>query len=44
LASELIVDEITAPNELRSVLIQRYKLYETKDVQFSERKHPVYPV
>jgi methylmalonyl-CoA decarboxylase subunit alpha len=44
LASELIVDEITAPNELRSVLIERFKLYETKDVQFSERKHPVYPV
>jgi methylmalonyl-CoA decarboxylase subunit alpha len=44
LASELIVDEIAGPNELRSVLIERYKMYETKDVVFSERKHPVYPV
>jgi methylmalonyl-CoA decarboxylase subunit alpha len=44
LASEMIVDEITGPNELRDVLIARYKMYETKEVQFSSRKHPVYPV
>lgn len=44
LASELIVDEIVAPSELRNVLIQRLALYETKELQFSVRKHPVYPV
>lgn len=44
LASELIVDEIAAPNELRNVLIQRFHYYETKEMVFSVRKHPVYPV
>lgn len=44
LASELIVDDIVSPNELRDVLIQRFSLYETKEVHFSTRKHPVYPV
>ena len=44
LASELIVDEIVAPSELRNVLIQRFAYYETKEMTFSTRKHPVYPV
>ena len=44
LASELIVDDIVAANDLRNALIDRFKLYETKDMQFSVRKHPVYPV
>ncbi|NRD78772.1 acyl-CoA carboxylase subunit beta [Bacillus sp. BRMEA1] len=44
LASELIVDEIVAPSELRNVLIQRFAYYETKELNFSVRKHPVYPV
>ncbi|KML06349.1 acyl-CoA carboxylase subunit beta [Rossellomorea marisflavi] len=44
LASEMIVDEIVAANELRSVLIQRFEMYQTKDVEFSHRKHPIYPV
>ncbi|MBM7586728.1 acetyl-CoA carboxylase carboxyltransferase component [Bacillus pakistanensis] len=44
LASELIIDEIAAPNKLRSVLIDRFELYSTKDIEFSNRKHPVYPV
>ncbi|KYD08138.1 acyl-CoA carboxylase subunit beta [Heyndrickxia sporothermodurans] len=44
LASELIVDEIVEPNRLRAVLINRFSLYETKELQFSTRKHPVYPV
>ncbi|HEY2422099.1 MAG TPA: acyl-CoA carboxylase subunit beta [Neobacillus sp.] len=44
LASELIVDEIVAPKELRTVLIERFGYYETKDMNFSVRKHPVYPV
>nr|WP_263328110.1 acyl-CoA carboxylase subunit beta [Neobacillus sp. Marseille-Q6967] len=44
LASELIVDEIVAASELRKVLIQRFAFYETKEMNFSHRKHPVYPV
>ena len=44
LASELIIDDIIAPSDLRKTLINRLELYETKDVIFSERKHPVYPV
>lgn len=44
LASELIIDGIVNGNDLRSELIDRFSLYETKDIQFTERKHPVYPV
>lgn len=44
LASDLIVDEIVAPSELRETLIKRFSYYETKEVTFSTRKHPVYPV
>lgn len=44
LASELIVDDIVRPNDLRQVLIRRFSMYETKDIVFSTRKHPVYPV
>ncbi|ALC91089.1 carboxylase [Bacillus sp. FJAT-18017] len=44
LASELIVDEIVAADELREVLINRFGYYETKELNFSTRKHPVYPV
>ncbi|MFE4027613.1 MULTISPECIES: acyl-CoA carboxylase subunit beta [Priestia] len=44
LASELIIDDIVPTNELRRTLIDRFRLYETKNVTFSRRKHPVYPV
>ncbi|WP_338469920.1 acyl-CoA carboxylase subunit beta [Niallia sp. XMNu-256] len=44
LASELIVDDIVHPKDLRNVLISRFALYETKKHHFSTRKHPVYPV
>lgn len=44
LASELIVDEIAAPSELRTILMDRFHYYETKEVTFSVRKHPVYPI
>lgn len=43
LASELIIDDIVEPNELRDALIDRLSMYESKDIPFSERKHPVYP-
>ena len=44
LASELIVDEVIQPNDLRKELSSRYNLYETKQVSFGSRKHAVYPV
>lgn len=44
LASELIVDGIVAPDRLRTELIRRFAAYESKEIQFSQRKHPVYPV
>jgi acetyl-CoA carboxylase carboxyltransferase component len=44
LASEMVVDGIIAPNELRAELIRRLDAYMSKYVVFSERKHGVYPV
>lgn len=44
LASEMIIDDIVPPNDLRKTLISRFAMYETKDLTFSTRKHPVYPV
>lgn len=44
LASELIVDGIVSANELRDELSTRLNYYETKQLHFSDRKHPVYPV
>ncbi|WZY00818.1 acyl-CoA carboxylase subunit beta [Bacillus sp. FSL W7-1360] len=44
LASELVIDGIVNGNDLRAELINRFRLYEHKNVTFTERKHPVYPV
>ncbi|KIL44783.1 acyl-CoA carboxylase subunit beta [Jeotgalibacillus soli] len=44
LASELIVDDIIEPNELRSELIRRFAYYSSKQISFAPKKHPVYPV
>lgn len=44
LASDLIVDAIVSPDELRGELISRFSLYESKEVMLQSRKHPVYPV
>lgn len=44
LASELIVDDIVPAAELRGVLINRLATYETKELEFGQKKHPVYPV
>ena len=44
LTSELVVDHMVSGTELRDELIRRFALYESKDKQFAERKHPVYPV
>lgn len=44
LASEMIVDDIVPASKLRDVLIDRFSLYESKEMVFTHRKHPVYPV
>jgi propionyl-CoA carboxylase beta subunit len=44
LASELVVDAVVEPDELRADLIRRFALAETKDRRFSERHNPVNPV
>ena len=44
LASEMIIDDIVEPNNLRRELITRFSLYESKYQVFSCRKHPVYQV
>lgn len=44
LASELIVDDVIEPNELRQALATRLPLYMSKYVTFTDRKHGVNPV
>jgi methylmalonyl-CoA decarboxylase subunit alpha len=44
LASELIVDAIVEPEDLRAELIKRFATYGSKDRTFSNRRHGVTPV
>lgn len=44
LASELIVDTIVPFEALRTELIARYSVYQTKQARFSECRNPIYPV
>jgi acetyl-CoA carboxylase carboxyltransferase component len=44
LASELIVDAIIEPEDLRAELIRRYAVLRGKDRTFSRRRHGVTPV
>ncbi|HEU5033721.1 MAG TPA: acyl-CoA carboxylase subunit beta [Mycobacteriales bacterium] len=44
LASELVVDQIVEPEDLRSELVRRFALYRGKDRAFSRRRHGVTPV
>src|SRR5699024_6220127 len=44
LASEMVVDQDVEPDKLRDELINRYEMYESKNVNFTNRKHGVYPV
>ncbi len=44
LASELVVDAIVQPDELRDELIRRFAAYQDKDRSFSRRRHGVTPV
>jgi acetyl-CoA carboxylase carboxyltransferase component len=43
LASELVVDAVIEPDELRPQLIRRFALAAGKDRSFSERHNPVTP-
>jgi methylmalonyl-CoA decarboxylase subunit alpha len=43
LASELVVDAIVEPDDLRAELIRRFALADGKDRRFSERHNPVTP-
>lgn len=44
LASEMIIDGIIPANSLRDELVTRFDTYRSKQMVFTERKHPVYPV
>ena len=44
LASELVVDTIVEPDELRDELIRRFAAARGKDRHFSRRRHGVTPV
>ncbi len=44
LASELIVDDVVDPHNLRDEIVRRFHLYHNKSRDFSMRRHPVTPV
>lgn len=44
MASELIIDDIIQPSQLRDELAKRLTFYKTKEISQPPRKHPVYPV
>lgn len=44
LASELVVDAIIHPENLRDELSKRFDIYDSKRVTFTDRKHGIYPV
>lgn len=44
LASEMVIDGIVHPNELRNELVKRFDMYSSKNQVFTDRKHSVYPV
>jgi acetyl-CoA carboxylase carboxyltransferase component len=43
LASEMVIDAVIEPDELRGELIRRFALAEDKDRRFSERRNPITP-
>jgi acetyl-CoA carboxylase carboxyltransferase component len=43
LASELVVDAVIEPNQLRAELVRRFALAASKDRRFAERRNPVTP-
>jgi acetyl-CoA carboxylase carboxyltransferase component len=43
LASEMVIDAVVEPDDLRTDLIRRFALTESKDRSFSERRNPITP-
>jgi acetyl-CoA carboxylase carboxyltransferase component len=43
LASEMVIDAVIEPDELRGELIRRFALADSKDRHFSERRNPITP-
>jgi acetyl-CoA carboxylase carboxyltransferase component len=43
LASELVVDAVIEPDDLRAELVRRLALAESKDRGFSKRRNPITP-
>jgi acetyl-CoA carboxylase carboxyltransferase component len=43
LASEMVIDAVVEPDDLRGELIRRFALAESKDRDFSERRNPITP-
>jgi acetyl-CoA carboxylase carboxyltransferase component len=43
LASELVVDAVVAPEDLRADLIRRFAMAASKDRYFAERRNPITP-
>ncbi len=43
LASELVIDEIVEPDDLRAELIRRFAYADGKDRRFTERRNPITP-
>jgi len=44
LASEMVIDQIVEPDQLREELSNRFEMYDSKNTTFTKRKHGVYPV
>jgi acetyl-CoA carboxylase carboxyltransferase component len=44
LASELVIDAVVQPGELRAQVVRRLQMAEGKDRHFSDRRHGVPPV
>lgn len=44
LASKLIIDDIVGFDELRSSIIQRFKIYRTKEIQKYPKRNAIHPV
>jgi len=43
LASEIVVDAVIGPDDLRAELIRRLALADSKDRAFTERRNPITP-
>jgi acetyl-CoA carboxylase carboxyltransferase component len=43
LASEIVVDAVVEPDDLRAEMIRRFALAESKDRRFSDRRNPITP-